>query len=518
MKLLVSVALFFIILAGGVYSATLSEEFERDYTIIGSNYGKVAYDYVDSDKDGMADSLAIVGDDGSTLRFIKFETQPSVLWTVKLERAGSFDIASLDLKGSGFKDCFVVGSKDVIAYDALGNEVWKYSLGASVYSIIPLDLNGDGVENEVVTGMWGKIIALSSEGEELWSYEISGRGDKIVPLDTNGDNIKDSIAIALANRIIILNPLGKEKVAISASHFDKNIVVIGSYTGKENISRIVTVEVNGKVKSFDVEGKELWQASVYVDNPDIVKVKSLDYSGSGLDNYIAVFTGFLYLYDEDGNRVWTYSQTIFNDFALADLDSDGFENEFFGCSDKKLYAISKGQQVGYYMEDSKKISPYNRTGANYIAAIDIDGDGSKDDILGVTATDIFVLSHKEKEKPRKRLIVVANSIDYKLATDLFDYLRDAGFEVIHIFPEDFANYKKEKNIVILGGHLAPEGTGEIVSDLLTSEQKAELEQKGAVKIFKFSNIYTLGQRITVLAGNTREETKQAHRLYRGELL
>ncbi len=498
-----------ICISAAVY-AVAQEEFEKDFSRIGTNYGKVKFAYLDSDGDGSYEYLAMIGNDGSELRLIKFSPQASVVWAQNLERANSFALAGIDLEGKGYKNYIAAGTKKVVVYDLSGNEVWSYDTGSTVYSIVPLDLNGDGKENEMIVGLWGKVVALDSTGKELWSHAVSGRGDKIVALDYNGDGIRDSVAIALSNRVEVVNPLGKVVASISAYYFKKNIARIGSVE-TDSGSRIIVLEVDGRLQGFTLKGEKLWQSSVYLDNPEMSKIITID------KNKFAVFTGFIYLYDSEGNGLWIYSQTMFNDISPADINGDG-NTDFFGCTDKKIYAIVDGQQVGYYVEDSKEISPYNRTGANYIAAIDMDGDGALDDVLGVTDTEIFVLSHKQKQKAVKRIIVVANTIDYKLATDFFDWLREAGFEPIHVFPEQFDSYKKEKLIVILGGHRAPEGTGSIVGDLLTPEEKAELEQKGAIKYFHLRDIYTVGQHIYIFAGNTREETKAAHREFRRKLL
>ncbi|RMF89121.1 MAG: DUF3344 domain-containing protein, partial [Methanobacteriota archaeon] len=62
-----------------------------------------------------------------------------------------------------------------------------------------------------------------------------------------------------------------------------------------------------------------------------------------------------------------------------------------------------------------------------------------------------------KLPPKPRVVVLANSIDYSLASDFIQFLESKGLEVIHATADDFDQYRTQKFIVILGGPDAPEG-------------------------------------------------------------
>jgi len=506
---------------GGVWGA-VDQEFEEDYSTIGTTYGKAVFGHLDSDSNGIDDALIVIGDYGTTLKYINTLGTPTVSWTKSLEKANEYALVPIDLNGDGYKNYFVGGTKIITAYDSSGNEVWSYDADSSVYSIVALDLNGDGTENEVVVGLWEKVVALSSSGKKMWSHNISGSTRKLATVDRDGDGKSEAVAMAFNNRVAVLGPHGNTITTISTANFEDNIAGLGSFYGKGGNSRLATIEVSGtsgEVKVFDLDGNKLWAKDVYAESSQAVDIIPLDYSGSGRKDHLAVFSGFIYIFDNQGNQEWSYTRTIFNDVALADIDGDGVEDEFFGSTDSRIYAIEDGNQVGYYYntDEEEDVDPYDKTGAERLVSIDIDGDNRKDDVLGFTSTDIFTLSHIT-EAEKKSMVIVANTIDYRLASDLFTYLRDANYDAIHIFPEDFSSYRKEQNIVILGGHKAPEGTGEIVSELLTSQQEEALEEEGAVKHYLVTERYAVGQRIHILAGHTREETQQAHRQYRGSLL
>ena len=61
-------------------------------------------------------------------------------------------------------------------------------------------------------------------------------------------------------------------------------------------------------------------------------------------------------------------------------------------------------------------------------------------------------------------------------------------------------------MIYLGGPKAYEGIGEIVASYLTDDEEASLMEEGAMKIFvKLED----GKKIIILAGNTRNETREA---------
>ena len=123
-----------------------------------------------------------------------------------------------------------------------------------------------------------------------------------------------------------------------------------------------------------------------------------------------------------------------------------------------------------------------------------------------------------------RVVILANSIDWNFAGSLVDFLENKGFTVVHATAENFNQYKDEKFIIILGGHRAPEGIGEIVSELLYPEDKMYIEEKGKYFYRDWNTRKSLkdkwckGQKIAIFAGNTRKETALAHIEFRDKLV
>jgi hypothetical protein len=61
----------------------------------------------------------------------------------------------------------------------------------------------------------------------------------------------------------------------------------------------------------------------------------------------------------------------------------------------------------------------------------------------------------------------------------------------------------------MGGPDAPEGVGDIVREVLSDSEEEALREKGAKKVFIKSNIWAPEQKIIIVAGSDRENTKDA---------
>ena len=107
-------------------------------------------------------------------------------------------------------------------------------------------------------------------------------------------------------------------------------------------------------------------------------------------------------------------------------------------------------------------------------------------------------------------IVIANSID-KVAIGPLIFRLDRTGPVLQKPASKLSDYKDyNKNIVILGGHNAPEGVGDIVSDLLTeSEKRSLLASPKASKKFVKEDVWVTGQTVTIYAGYERAQTWSA---------
>lgn len=496
-----------------VYAVELTEEFAKDYISVSyvTITGDAHFSHIDTDGDGAYDAVVVLDTAIGKLRIIKFGSS-GVYKTFEIPISSSYALNTITIPGEPSK--IVVGSKYLSVFNSEGKLLWEIqNLTSSVFSIAIADLNGDGNEDEIVIGLWNKIDAFDRNGVKLWERDISGRGENIASIDLNQDGIKEGVVLSEGSSLSLISSRGGLIKRFGKEFFKNRIMKVETVDvdGDGYASEIIAVDNTGKVLAFNSSSK-IWESAVYYEEGTKVKVLRLD-----TEEGIFVYSSFIYKFSKKGEKE-TYYEGVPNDVVAIDFNGDGRTESFAGASDKKIFAIKDGAQVGYYVDNDKKISPYNKTGARALASFDYDGDGALDDLLGVNSDNQLIIVSHLKSKMKGRIVILANLIDYSLASDLFEYLRNAGYEVVHVLPENFASYKSEKNIVILGGHKAPDGVGETVGGLLSGEQKAMLEKPGAVERFTFSDIWAPGQRITVFAGNTREETKLAHRQYRKELL
>jgi len=127
--------------------------------------------------------------------------------------------------------------------------------------------------------------------------------------------------------------------------------------------------------------------------------------------------------------------------------------------------------------------------------------------------------------PKPKLVIAANTIDYPLAKEFLDVLKTTNLDIIYANPQTFESYKNEKLILILGGPDAPEGMGEIAKKYLTAEEQEFLRTKGSRKMFiktastnETNASVQQGQKLILLAGSDRQETKKAHEENRAKVL
>lgn len=111
--------------------------------------------------------------------------------------------------------------------------------------------------------------------------------------------------------------------------------------------------------------------------------------------------------------------------------------------------------------------------------------------------------------PTPKLVLLANSIDYSLASDFLGFLRNEGLDVFYVTAPDFDQYKTEKFIVILGGPDAYEGVDEIIQQVLNKSEQDWLRIKGNRKMYVKTNVWRQGQVVMVIAGSDRWQTQKA---------
>ncbi|MFH1774041.1 MAG: PQQ-binding-like beta-propeller repeat protein [Methanobacteriota archaeon] len=172
---------------------------------------------------GFGKNVRCIGSDGTAL------------WTGSVPgNVGA--MAAIDLDEDGTLDGIVVGSFDgsVIAFDAYGTKKWSFTKAIEISWIRmhAVDLNSDGKLSEVVFSL-GFPYAFDSKGTKIWQGpEGTFEPESIAPIDLDGDGILDDVAIASGSKIYALNADGRK---------------IGEYALRE-VSAMVAVDLDGDGK------------------------------------------------------------------------------------------------------------------------------------------------------------------------------------------------------------------------------------------------------------------------------
>lgn len=111
--------------------------------------------------------------------------------------------------------------------------------------------------------------------------------------------------------------------------------------------------------------------------------------------------------------------------------------------------------------------------------------------------------------PRRGVVVLANSIDYALASEFLEYLKGNGVKVIHSNASEFKRLRYNEHVILLGGQNSPEGVGEVVGGVLSTGQEDSLLVAAAAHMFVEDGVWQTKQKVIVLAGNEASDTRQA---------
>lgn len=120
--------------------------------------------------------------------------------------------------------------------------------------------------------------------------------------------------------------------------------------------------------------------------------------------------------------------------------------------------------------------------------------------------------------PQKRLTIIANSIDKEFATGLIKFFENKDVEISYAKFKEVESYKNEKFLLILGGPDATGGVGDIVKEVLTNNEQNAIRKQSTRKMYVKTNSWAQGQKIVVVAGSNREETKASHQENQNQIL
>jgi outer membrane protein assembly factor BamB len=164
---------------------------------------------------------------------------------------------------------------------------WRYDAPGPLQLVTTADLNGNGMEEFVVTTEEGQLIVVGADGRDRWSYETRDR--------------------APIRQVATLN-----------------------VDGATEPMREVLVATDSTLVLLDHTGQVLWRKAIEAAGATPAILHAYDADGDGSDGFLlALSNGLLRLYDGSGEQVWQFPETAPGSeepqpqLAVGDIDGDG---------------------------------------------------------------------------------------------------------------------------------------------------------------------------------------------------
>jgi hypothetical protein len=130
--------------------------------------------------------------------------------------------------------------------------------------------------------------------------------------------------------------------------------------------------------------------------------------------------------------------------------------------------------------------------------------------LALIAAAALLATPYSAGQERPLVTVLANSIDQAASSEQINALAAGGLDVTTISAADLPSHQTDTLILILGGHQAPEGVGDVVGGIIEEKEKEELVASPYARAVRaLPNLWALNQTIIVFAGYSKEQTAKA---------
>ena len=478
----------------------------------------------------------------------------------------------LDLNKDGVYDAVILASRNNLYLINTGGVKNIYGFPSIIQKVSNIDWNKDGFKNEIIV-VADKIYILSDKGNIL--YEINDTGYDVCSIDFDNDGYENEIVLGKGRKVVIYGKdkkffereIGITRVEVSCFRnkfiaFSANILEV--YEGKsqklfkqlengkifdaifidldkdKKYNDIAVLLSNGYVYVYKDYSKELPRKYISLNTKCYLKIFPYDIDYDGYEEDFGIINIDLYLITAEKEKIpFGIFASCPDSFDLIDLDGDKILDDIvLGKKGDKGYiaVMNSGKEVYKFKfkitvnrkEEEISSERYNKTAADFIFSLDLDGDRIIGEfiVLNLLEGKYYILKPLVIDKTRKRereIILLANSIDYKLSEKFRKYITDKGHRLIHVTANNFSAYKSERYIIILGGHKAYEGVGDIVKTLLKTlpvylyeDYIREIERM--YEVIKLKDVYSKGQVIYIIAGRDRYKTREAAELYVEEII
>ncbi|NOZ59798.1 MAG: hypothetical protein GXO66_09550, partial [Euryarchaeota archaeon] len=200
-----------------------------------------------------------------------------------------------------------------------------------------------------------------------------------------------------------------------------------------------------------------------------------------------------------GNVSWVIIRMYYSDSDVSDVVEGLLSLYWYNVSGGNWVKLAPGLNLtpsgGPYVFETGVDTANNYVWAN-VSHLSVYSIGGR--IAGITA---------QFGNYQPEVVILGNSIDLELAEEFVSLLRDTGIRVHITGAQEFWDYSTRHYIIILGGPKAYDGVGEIVSGILTAEEKRSILE-GSVFLKKRS-VFREGGIVYIFAGRDRSATAEA---------
>jgi hypothetical protein len=109
------------------------------------------------------------------------------------------------------------------------------------------------------------------------------------------------------------------------------------------------------------------------------------------------------------------------------------------------------------------------------------------------------------------LIVVASKATYQDAQKWADFLNSQDVPLKHVTPGEFASYKNEQYIILMGGVDEPDGIKDLLKAALSDKEFELISKEGNKKMYMKSGVWGEEQEIIIFAGSNRAASEAARK-------
>lgn len=272
----------------------------------------------------------------------------------------------------------------VLALPLFALEVqWEFRppLGQADASPAIADLNGDGINDVVVTTSAGSIIAIDHQGHQIWMRGVQ-IPISIAPtaVDLVEDERPEILAVNQSGQIFCMSGRNGDPIwnysLPGKITWGMTALAVYDLDG-DGALEVVAADDAGHVVCLSREGEKLWQ---YDGDHGHGMCPAIGLLGDGKEPVIVLAgpKAAMFCLDAKGKRLWTVEGANGASPVIADIDNDG-KNEILGAMDNALMAVSAKGKVLWKLETPRTIDSSiavgdaDENGVYEIYAVDLGG-------------------------------------------------------------------------------------------------------------------------------------------------